>query len=217
MKTVAPGPPAEDDDDDISLADDGLTDTSSEDESDSPGEEDGPANFSYSPTVMSKEDEAAHDRVHAGAHQSAASRTEADKPGASPERHTLSHQASSNYFDNRLSTGSSGEGNATPGTASGMATPGGTRRPFFLRRNKTSMTTGSVDSGLEKPEKEKKSKKGKSKKRKDDFNFDAESNRDVLGIVIMEIQSATDLPRLKSSQFRGLHHMWCQLTQQAYG
>jgi phosphatidylserine decarboxylase len=77
-----------------------------------------------------------------------------------------------------------------------------------MRRNKTSATTaGSGDSS----DREKAGKKGKNRKirkRKQDFNFDAEGNRDVLGIVAMEIKSASDLPKLKSCESPRQYRMY---------
>ncbi|RSH92293.1 hypothetical protein EHS25_008708 [Saitozyma podzolica] len=44
-----------------------------------------------------------------------------------------------------------------------------------------------------------KSKTPGSKKNSKDFNFDASQQRDVLGIVILEIKGATDLPKLRNA------------------
>lgn len=68
----------------------------------------------------------------------------------------------------------------TPGT--GLTTPGGTKatkRPIFKRN---------------------KSRAPSKKSSRRDFNFDANTAADVQGIVIMEIQKANDLPKLKNGQ-----------------
>lgn len=67
----------------------------------------------------------------------------------------------------------------TPGT--GAATPGGTRvkKPIFNRS---------------------KSRVASKKSSRRDFNFDANTAADIQGIVVMEIQSAQDLPKLKNGQ-----------------
>jgi hypothetical protein len=67
----------------------------------------------------------------------------------------------------------------TPGT--GMTTPGGSRVKIPIpgfRRNK--------------------SRAPSKKSNRRDFNFDAGGAADVQGIVVMEIQNATDLPKLKN-------------------
>jgi phosphatidylserine decarboxylase len=142
---------------------------------------------------MDKEDEARHAKSHAGQHDALTSLPETSE---SPARRKLPHTASS-YFGQ---SADSSTPLATPGTAtpSGLATPGGTRKTFFLRRTKTTNSAaGSMDSNLNvKPQKNKRFRK----KKKEDFNLDAESNRDILGIVVMEIKSAADLPKLKSCE-----------------
>lgn len=67
----------------------------------------------------------------------------------------------------------------TPGT--GVPTPGGskTKRPIFKRS---------------------KSRAASKKSNARDFNFDANTAADIQGIVVMEIQSASDLPKLKNGQ-----------------
>lgn len=67
----------------------------------------------------------------------------------------------------------------TPGTGTGLATPGGTKmkRPIFKRS---------------------KSRAASKKSNARDFNFDANTAADIQGIVVMEIQSASDLPKLKN-------------------
>lgn len=79
------------------------------------------------------------------------------------------------YFDEEEPTGAS-----IPSTP-GMTTPGGSRAKIPLptfRRNKSRATS--------------------KKSNRRDFNFDAGGAADVQGIVVMEIQSATDLPKLKN-------------------
>lgn len=76
------------------------------------------------------------------------------------------------YFDSEP-TGSTASGATTP---AGATTPGGTRRPFFRRGgNKT-----------------------KSSSLGRDYNFNA--GKDVLGIVMLEVSSAEDLPKLKNCE-----------------
>lgn len=68
----------------------------------------------------------------------------------------------------------------TPGT--GLTTPGGTKqskRPIFKRA---------------------KSRAPSKKSSRRDFNLDAMDTADVQGIVVMEIQSASDLPKLKNGE-----------------
>ncbi|WWD21646.1 phosphatidylserine decarboxylase [Kwoniella shandongensis] len=90
------------------------------------------------------------------------------------------------YFDS-ATTGRSGldSGLSTPT----ITTPGGTktRRPLFKRGKSR---TGSQNQ-LQQIEKKSKKKKG--------FNFDAAQGREVLGIVILEIKGAADLPKLKNA------------------
>jgi phosphatidylserine decarboxylase len=82
------------------------------------------------------------------------------------------------YFESKRQPSDSGT--TTPATPATTLTPGGTkRRPIFKRT---------------------KSKTPGSKKNSKDFNFDASQQRDVLGIVILEIKGATDLPKLKNGR-----------------
>lgn len=70
-------------------------------------------------------------------------------------------------------------------STTGLVTPGGkARRPLF-RRGKSR-----ADSGTEQKPVEKKKSRG--------FEFDAKQGKEVLGIVILEIKGATDLPKLKN-------------------
>ena len=69
-------------------------------------------------------------------------------------------------------------GPSVPPTPSGMTTPGGSkRRPIFNRqKSQTPSRRGTRD-----------------------YHFDAAKGKEVLGIVVMEIQKAEDLPRIKNS------------------
>lgn len=87
-----------------------------------------------------------------------------------------------------VKSGSAESGTSTPGTsATGLVTPGGrTRRPLFKR------VKSRADSSTEQKPVEKKKSKG--------FEFDAKQGKEVLGIVILEIKGATDLPKLKNGK-----------------
>jgi len=63
-----------------------------------------------------------------------------------------------------------------------------------------SMTPGAGRRKIFKRHKNKRPTEGTSKKKSKDFNFDARQGKEVLGIVIMEISGAEDLPRLKSCE-----------------
>ena len=77
------------------------------------------------------------------------------------------------YFDKSGARPDEGSAPATPRTM----TPGGTkRRPIFRSAKSTASS---------------------SRKTRRDFNFDA-NKRDVLGIVVMEVCSASDLPKIKN-------------------
>ena len=86
------------------------------------------------------------------------------------------HHRDSN--DSSLTLGSMTE------SPSGVVTPHGGRRRIFRRRK--SEKTGET------------SERAGKKKRSKDFNFDANQGKETLGIVIMEVKGAEDLPRLKS-------------------
>ncbi|OWZ75979.1 phosphatidylserine decarboxylase [Cryptococcus neoformans Bt85] len=82
---------------------------------------------------------------------------------------------------------STDSGISSPGTSTtGLVTPGGkARRPLFKRGKSR------ADSGTEQKPVEKKKSRG--------FEFDAKQGKEVLGIVILEIKGATDLPKLKNA------------------
>ncbi|WVQ75864.1 phosphatidylserine decarboxylase [Cryptococcus sp. DSM 104548] len=82
----------------------------------------------------------------------------------------------------------SSSGAPTPGLpVSGATTPGGTKlkRPLF-RRGKSRTSSGTEGKTVE-------------KKKSRGFAYDAEQGKDMLGIVILEIQKAEDLPKLKNA------------------
>lgn len=83
---------------------------------------------------------------------------------------------------------STDSGISSPGTSTtGLVTPGGkARRPLFKRGKSR------ADSGMEQKPVEKKKSRG--------FEFDAKQGKEVLGIVILEIKGATDLPKLKNGE-----------------
>ena len=96
------------------------------------------------------------------------------KPSQKDPR-TRSRQASlPGYFD-RPTRHEQGE---SPGL-SVPATPGGTRRRPIFKRNKSATP---------------------SRRSTKDFNFDANQGKDVLGIVMVEIESAADLPKIKNCE-----------------
>ena len=72
---------------------------------------------------------------------------------------------------------------ATPGSSipptPGTSTPGGSKRRPIFKKQKSQMS---------------------SRKSTKDFNFDASKGKDTLGIVVMEILSASDLPRIKNCE-----------------
>ena len=90
------------------------------------------------------------------------------------------------YFDK--TGGHPDHGAATPGSSipptPGAMTPGGSkRRPIFKRQRS----------------------QASSRKSTKDFNFDANKGKDTLGIVVMEILSASDLPRIKNCEIASMH------------
>ena len=82
------------------------------------------------------------------------------------------------FFDGPARRLSESSSISTPGTP-GQMTPGGTRhrRPIFKRNKSNAPST---------------------RRSTKDFNFDASQARDVLGIVMVEIKGAADLPKIKN-------------------
>lgn len=211
----------DDDDDAASLADDGLSSSSSDGEDDVDSTDDVEA-LAESPdaTPFAGQTGAVPLPKH-HQHDHAAKRRSTDQSASSVNSASvppLSHRQSG-YFDRIRresspqdltvpSTPGTGAGAGT-GTASGATTPGGTKRPFFLRgRGSKASSASLIDRpgvDIDSPGKGKKQSKGgkgkrqSKKQKKKNFNFDAEHGKDILGIVVLEIQKAEDLPRIRSS------------------
>jgi len=71
----------------------------------------------------------------------------------------------------------------------------------FSAAETPAMTPSEGKRKMFKRNKSKRPSAGTGKKKTNDFNFDARHGKEVLGIVIMEISGAEDLPRLKSCKF----------------
>jgi phosphatidylserine decarboxylase len=97
-----------------------------------------------------------------------------DTPNAKTAKTPNRQSSLPGYFD-RPTRQDNGE---TPGTSAG--TPGGKHRRPIFRRDK--------------------SRAASKRSTKRDFNFDANQGRETLGIVIMEIKSASDLPKMKNGK-----------------
>jgi phosphatidylserine decarboxylase len=227
----------DDDDDAASLGDDGLSSSSSDEDGDADSADEGEALAESPDATPLAGDSVPRPKGHAAQWHGQDTKTKAKRrstdqsassvdssdvsttaAGTAPA-HGLVHR-SSGYFD-RMRRESSPQDLTVPctpgvagvaGTASGATTPGGSKRPFFLRgRGSKASSASLVDAtmaaggGTATPkDMEKKAKgkgKGKGKKRnKKNFNFDADHGKDILGIVVLEIQKAEDLPRIRSSK-----------------
>ncbi len=119
------------------------------------------------------------------------------------------------YFD--LSSGkpvsetSSTQGVYTPSISTpGVVTPGGTitgsksRRPIFKRNKSRTQSSGVDTPGLSGGVSTGGGRKLRRRDRRN-FNFDSSQGRDVLGIVIMEIKNASDLPKIKNCELPGVN------------
>jgi len=170
----------DDSDDSDDIADDGLSSSSDEEYEDAQDE----TGFRDSPSDI----EALNDQMYnttvavPGPKPSDAPKTAG--LAVPPKTRTPSRQSSlptraEGYFDmpSHKSSGDSATLSDTPGYTPAV-TPGGKRKIF----------------------KRSKSKQPKTKSSKKDFNFNADSGKEVLGIVIMEIKGAEDLPKLKSCE-----------------
>lgn len=186
----------EDDEDEDVLADDGLSSSSDEEYEDALEEEEeyhlknSPPDLEHVVDIVSDESIVSSTRPAARASSEdqvpktaslvvPETSTSKAKPPKTPTRQT----SLPGYFESKRQPQSqpSDSGTTTPATPAATLTPGGTkRRPIFKRT---------------------KSKTPGSKKNSKDFNFDASQQRDVLGIVILEIKGATDLPKLKNGRF----------------
>ena len=175
----------EDEESSDDIVDDGLSSSSSDEDDDipeqdendfreSPSDVNGLNNQMYNATLGipgSKPSDSLTKMSVAGKKGNAAGSHSATGPGYF-EQHSNKTQASLDSVSESVSVAD------TP-----SMTPGGGRRKMFKRnRNKRPSM-------------------GTSKKKSKDFNFDAKDGREVLGIVIMEISGAEDLPRLKSCEF----------------
>ena len=171
------GLPEEDDDSDNELLDDdGLSSTSSEDdEFEDALEEEDESQLHDSPPPISMTGAEAHPDTADGktAGLPPPPKTAALAPPDTKGTRTPTRQSSlPGYFDRPSRDQSPGP--STPGAV----TPGGTKlkKPLFKRTKSAAP----------------------SRKSTRDFNFDATQGKEVLGIVIMEIKGATDLPRIKN-------------------
>ncbi|KAE8540468.1 phosphatidylserine decarboxylase [Cryptococcus gattii VGV] len=187
----------EPDDDEELLSDDGISSSSSNDEFEDALEEDEPMTLTDSPSATEPAD------ILLGQQVSGLSIKPIDVPvddkmpktagylGVQGRSKAPSRQASLPLgqleAQPMAKSGSAESGTSTPGTsATGLVTPGGrTRRPLFKR------VKSRADSSTEQKPVEKKKSKG--------FEFDAKQGKEVLGIVILEIKGATDLPKLKNA------------------
>jgi phosphatidylserine decarboxylase len=178
--TAEPDDIDDDDDDEDDLADDGLSSSSDEEYEDAQDEHD----FRDSPLDV----DGLNDQLYSttigipGPKPSDAPKTAG--LAVPPTKRTPSRQSSlptrgEGYFDMPTHKGSSDSATLslsdTPGYTPAV-TPGG-RKNIFKRS---------------------KPKQPRPKKSKRGFNFNADSGKEVLGIVIMEIKGAEDLPKLKS-------------------
>lgn len=164
------------------LNDDGLSSETSEDEFESGAEdEDALSTLHESPMLMEDTIQTVYNAT-VGLPPPPKTKTSESKSGGwlgaktlkSARQSSVSSEVDDDQFD---SPGMSVP--STPGT--GLVTPGGTKakRPIFKRN---------------------KSRAPSKKSSRMDFNFDANSAADVQGIVVMEIQSASDLPKLKNGE-----------------
>jgi phosphatidylserine decarboxylase len=170
----------DDDEDEEVLADDGLSSSSDDDYEDALGTSD--PGESHEMAIVETLAETIYDKS-AGLPQhnlppemddrilkSSGLLTPSRKPAQTPSRQS----SMPGYFD-RPTHQEYGESPAlsVPGT------PGDTKRRPRFKRNKSATP---------------------SKKSTKDFNFDANQGRDVLGIVMVEIKSAADLPKIKNCE-----------------
>jgi len=169
-----------------SLTDDGLTSDSSDEFESGNEDEDGLPTLQESPSIL---DETVQTVYNASIGLPPPPKTKSNDDKLAPKtaglmgpkgQKTPGRQSSlPGYFDDETGAGT----DVVPGTpGTGMATPGGSRVkiPIFKRN---------------------KSRAASKKSSRRDFNFDVGSAADVQGIVVMEIQSATDLPKLKNGTF----------------
>ncbi|EIW71117.1 hypothetical protein TREMEDRAFT_67577 [Tremella mesenterica DSM 1558] len=183
------------DDDDMLFPDDGLSTSSTSDEFEDALEEEDETQINDSQPLMKQG--ITERMVEALYHQSAGlppprsadlKRVESDggtpktaslvPPETKPMKTPTRQSSLPGYFDRPAKTDES-PGPSTPGMTPGMVTPGGTklRKPLFKRTKSNAP----------------------SRKSTKDFNFDASQGKQVLGIVVMEIKSASDLPKIKNS------------------
>ncbi|WVR04751.1 phosphatidylserine decarboxylase [Kwoniella sp. DSM 27419] len=177
------------DDQDDSLSDDGISSSSSEDSDNALDEEDETgSHVTDSPSVVEHvvaglSGQTAGLPEHKGSVSSERGSDKLLSPTAVPPQ--KAQQGA--YFDqlpSKSAIADTPSGLSTPG----VATPGGSRmrRPLFKRgKNRTG------SSSQQQPVQHKKKSKG--------FNFDANQGREVLGIVILEIKGAEDLPKLRNA------------------
>lgn len=176
----------EDDEDSVSLADDGMSSSSSSDEFESAVEDDDGTAAGDSPGTGEGAPVPAHVK-----------RRSTDKSTSSTDSAPMG-----GYFDTDRQRESSPQDLSVPptpasGISTGTMTPGGSKRPFFLRgRNSKASSLDTV----EKERRAKLKKDKRRKKKKGGFNLDTDHGKDILGIVVMEIKSAEDLPKIKGGE-----------------
>ncbi|WVW78263.1 phosphatidylserine decarboxylase [Kwoniella bestiolae CBS 10118] len=186
----------DEDDDEDTLSDDGMSSSSSSDEFEDALEEEEtetPMPINESPSVvenaiagMSEQTSGLPDSTKANKRESSgllAPSNITSVPG--PKSPSKTGSGSGDYFASgpMIKGGSADSAVSTPG----VVTPGGTkmRRPLFKRGKSKTESSSQV------PTVQKKKSRG--------FNFDANQGKEVLGIVILEIKGAEDLPKLKNA------------------
>ncbi|WRT64623.1 phosphatidylserine decarboxylase [Kwoniella shivajii] len=180
-----------DDDEDL-LSDDGMSSSSSDEFEDALDDDDTPTGLNESPSAVENVIAGISGQT-AGLPDAKSSKAGEKKDGGGlltpasipPPKTPAKTSPQGDYFaPYPMIKGTSGD--SAVGTP-GVVTPGGTklRRPLFKRgKSKT-------ESSIQSQPIEKKKSKG--------FNFDANQGREVLGIVILEIKGAEDLPKLKNA------------------
>ncbi|WVF69626.1 phosphatidylserine decarboxylase [Kwoniella sp. CBS 6097] len=188
----------EGEDDDESLSDDGMSSSSSDEEFEDTLDVEGetPPAVSESPSVLENVIAGVSDQTsglpeHKGGSTSSGERSKSAgllaPSSAVPGSRVAKQPGDKGYFDPmaRSGSGDSPSGASTPG----VTTPGGTkmRRPLFKRGK-----SRTESSSLSQPQ-------TVHKRKSRGFNFDASQGKEVLGIVILEIKGAEDLPKLKNA------------------
>ncbi|WWC59635.1 phosphatidylserine decarboxylase [Kwoniella dejecticola CBS 10117] len=178
------------------LSDDGMSSSSSDDEFEDALEEEEsetPMGLSESPSVVESAVAGVSEQT-AGLPDSKAKRDSSGLLAPAPivpgPKSPSKTGSQGDYFTPSMGKATSSD--STVGTPGAM-TPGGTktRRPLFKRGKSRTGSSTQSQSQSQTVEK-KRSKRG-------GFNFDASQGKEVLGIVILEIKGAEDLPKLKNA------------------